>query len=107
MTKKLTKEQVFDALTSYPSVEFESSNEDDWKVVYYLHIKEDGTIVDSYWKADASFTDWIPCRSYVDTVDEFGEIDICDYERMDFEPFAEVVEDLTNQANKWLASIED
>lgn len=105
--KKLTKEQVFEALASFSSVEFESLNEDDWKAVYYLHIKEDGTIVDSYWKADASFTDWIPRCSYVDTVDEFGEIDICNYERMDFKPFAEVVEDLTNQANEWLASTED
>ena len=104
--KKLTKEQVFEALASFSSVEFESLNEDDWKAVYYLHIKEDGTIVDSYWKADASFTDWIPRWSYVDTVDDFGEIDICDYERMDFKPFAEVVEDLTNQANEWLANIE-
>lgn len=104
--KKITKEQVFEALTSFPCVEFESSSKYDWKVVYNLYIEEDGTIVDSYRKADAIFRDWISCWSYVDTVDEFGEIDICDYERMDFEPFAEVVKGLTTQANEWLANIE-
>lgn len=46
--KKLTKEQVFSALFA----EVMGRNEDT-RVVYYLYVKEDGTIVDDVQKADA------------------------------------------------------
>lgn len=107
--KKLTKEQVFEQLVDNASSENEGLGEDT-KVVYYLHVKEDGTIVDDYQKADASFTSSISWEDYgVDWETwetPFTAFSTYDYERMDFKPFAEVVEDLTNQANEWLASVE-
>ena len=111
MTKKLTKEQVAEALMDNASSENEGLDEEDTEVVYYLHVKEDGTIVDDYQKADASFTSSISWEDYgVDWETwetPFTAFSTYDYERMDFKPFVEVVEDLTNQANEWLASIED
>lgn len=103
---KLTKEQIFEALCDNASAEVEGLGEQT-KVRYYLHVKEDGTIVDDYQKADATFTDWIPYWDYADTLEEFGEVDAYDYERMDFGPFAQVVRHLASDANGWLASIED
>ena len=105
MTKKLTKEQVFENT----SAEFEGLGEQT-TVRYYLHVKEDGTIVDDYSKADATFVEDIPYWCYADTLEEFEEMeDLFDdtYENMAWEPFAEVVEDLTNDANEWLAEIEE
>lgn len=100
--KKITEEEVYETLVDYPSLEIEGLDEDDLKVVYYLHMKEDGTIVDCTQKSDVDFTDWIPYWDYVDTVDEFRKTDIYDYERMDFKPFAQVVKNITQDANDWL-----
>lgn len=109
MTEKLTKEQVFEALCDNASAEFEGLGEQT-TVRYYLHVKEDGTIVDDYQKADATFVEDIPYWCYADTVEEFENMeDLFEpkYESMDWEPFADVVEDLTDQANEWLAEIEE
>lgn len=116
--KKLTKEQVFKTL--YAGSDIEGSGEEDTEVVYFLYVQKDGTIVLQYNEADAGFTssiswkdygvdwetwssNWRPCDyDYIE-----GTIfSICDYERMDFAPFAAVVEDLTNQANDWLEKVE-
>lgn len=106
--KKLTKEQVFEALVDNVSAEVENRGEET-RVVYYLHVKEDGTIIDCYQKADADFSTWIPYWDYADTLEEFEDMeDLFDsaHESIDWEPFADVVEDLTNQANEWLEKVE-
>lgn len=107
--KKLTKEQVFTALVDNVSAEVENRGEET-QVVYNLHLKEDGTIVDCCQKADADFSAWIPYWDYADTLEEFREMeDLLDgtYEDMSWQPFANVVEELTDQANDWLAEIEE
>ena len=109
MAKKLTKEQVFEQLVDNTSAEFEGLGEQT-TVRYYLHIKEDGTIVDDYQEADATFVEDIPYWCYADTLEEFESMEnLFDdtYENMAWKPFAETVEDLTNDANEWLAEIED
>lgn len=106
--KKLTKEQVFEALVDNVSAEVENRGEET-RVVYYLHVKEDGTIIDCYQKADADFSTWIPYWDYADTLEEFEDMeDLFDsaHESIDWEPFADVVEDLTDQANEWLEKVE-
>lgn len=105
MTKKLTEEQVFEQLVDNASAEVEGLGEQA-TVRYYLHVKEDGAIVDSYRKADATFTDWIPYWDYADTLEEFDEVDVYDYERMDFGPFVQVVRHLASDANEWLEKVE-
>ena len=102
--KKLTKEQVFSALFA----EVMGQNEDT-RVVYYLYVKEDGTIVDDVQKADACFSEWIPYSDYADTLEKFKEIeDVFDdaHENMNWKPFANVVEHLTNRVNYWLERAE-
>lgn len=110
--KKLTKEQVSSALMLPNSAEVESRGEET-QVVYYLHVKEDGTIVngtlDGAQKSDMDFTSGIAYWDYADTLEEFEDIeDLFDgtYENMTWEPFADVVEDLTDQANDWLEKVE-
>lgn len=102
--KKITEKEVYDALVDYPSVEIDGLGEykDDVKALYYLHMKEDGTIVDNTVDADVDFIEFIWYDAYAETVDEFREIDLYDYERPDFEPFMHVVRDLTSDANEWL-----
>lgn len=108
MTKKLTKKQVFEQLVDNASAEFEGLGEQK-TVRYYLHVKEDGAIVDNYHDADATFVEDIPYRCYADTVEEFENIEELfgdAYENMSWKPFAEVVEDLTSDANEWLEKVE-
>lgn len=107
--KKLTKEEVFEQLVDNASAEVEGLGEQTI-VRYYLHVKEDGTIVDDYQKADATFVDDIQYWCYADTLEEFDNMEYLfdpKYENMCWGPFADVVEDLTSDANEWLASIED
>ena len=106
--KKLTKEQVFSALMLPNSAEVEMDGEKT-RVVYNLHLMKDGTIVVSCLESDADFSDWIPYCRYADTLEEFREMEnLLDgtYEDMSWQPFADVVEDLTDQANDWLEKVE-
>ena len=105
--KKLTKEQVFEALFDTFCTEVEGRYEDT-RLVYELLVNEDGTIVDNIQEADANFTSGIPYWNYADTPEEFREMEEIDsaHESMDWEPFANVVEDLTDQANEWLEKVE-
>lgn len=106
--KKLTKEQVAEVLFDNISAEVEMDGEET-RVVYTLYVKEDGTIVDNIQEADTCFSEWIPYEDYADTLEEFKEMeDLLDgtYEDMSWEPFAKVVEDLTDQANDWLEKVE-
>ena len=110
--KKLTKEQVFSALMLPNSAEVENRGEET-QVGYYLHVKEDGTIVngtlDGAQKSDMDFTSGIAYWDYADTLEEFEDMEeLFDsaHENMSWEPFADVVEDLTDQANRWLEKVE-
>lgn len=108
--KKLTKEQVSTVLMLPTSAVVENLGEGT-RVVYYLHVKEDGTVVDCAQKSDMDFTSGIAYWDYADTLEEFEDMDMEDlfdsaHENMSWEPFADVVEDLTDQANEWLAKIE-
>lgn len=106
--KKLTKEQVAEALFDNVSAEVEMDGEET-RVVYNLHLMKDGTIVVSCLESDADFSDWIPYWRYADTLEEFREMEnLLDgtYEDMSWQPFANVVEELTDQANDWLEKVE-
>ena len=107
--KKLTKEEVFEQLVDTTSAEIEGLGEET-KVCYYLHVKEDGTIVDDYQKADATFVANTPYWRYADTLEQFQNMeDLFDdaHENMNWKPFKDVVEDLTSQANEWLEKGEE
>lgn len=108
--KKLTKKQVSTVLMLPTSAVVENLGEGT-RVVYYLHVKEDGTVVDCAQKSDMDFTSGIAYWDYADTLDEFEDMDMEDlfdsaHENMSWEPFADVVEDLTDQANEWLEKVE-
>lgn len=106
--KKLTKQEVFNQLVNNASAECEGLGEGT-VVRYYLHITEDGVIVNDYINADATFVNDIPYWCYADNIEDFYDMedlfsDI--YENHEWTPFVELVEELTSDANNWLASIE-
>ena len=106
--KKLTEQEVFNQLVNNSSAECEGLGEGT-VVRYYLHVTEDGVIVDDYQKADATFVTDIHYWRYADTVEEFKTMENLfnpKYETMSWKPFADVVKELTSEANNWLASIE-
>lgn len=107
--KKLTKQEVFKQLVNNSSADCEGLGEGT-VVRYYLHITEDALIVNDYISADATFVNDIPYWCYTDNLDEFynmGDLFTDNYENADWLPFVELVEELTSDANNWLASIED
>ena len=107
--KKLTKQEVFQQLVNNSSAECEGLGEGT-VVQYYLHVTEDGVIVNDYINADATFLNDIPYWCYTDNLDEFYNIEDLfsdKYENSEWLPFVELVEELTSKANNWLASIED
>ena len=106
--KKLTKEEVFQQLVNNSSAECEGLGEGT-VVRYYLHVTEDGVIVNDYSSADVTFINDIPYWCYTDNLDKFyniGDLFSDNYENSGWLPFVELVEELTSEANNWLASIE-
>ena len=106
--KKLTKQEVFQQLVNNSSAECDGIGEGT-VVRYYLHITEDGVIVNDYSIADATFVNDIPYWCYTDNLDEFYNMEDLftnKYENTEWLPFVQLVEELTNDANNWLASIE-
>lgn len=107
--KKLTKQEVFQQLVNNSSAECEGLGEGT-VVRYYLHVTEDGVIVNDYISADVTFINDMPYWCYTDNLDEFYNMEDLfsdKYENSEWLPFAELVEELTSEANNWLASIED
>ena len=106
--KKLTKQEVFQQLVNNSSAECEGLGEGT-VVRYYLHVTEDGVIVNDYISADVTFENDIPYWCYTDSLEEFYNIEDLfsdDYENAEWHPFVALVEELTSEANNWLASIE-
>ena len=105
--KKLTEQEVFNQLVNNSSAECEGIGEGT-VVRYYLHVTEDGLIVNDYNSADSTFVNDIPYWCYTDNLDEFYNIEDLfsdKYENSEWLPFMELVEELTSDVNNWLASI--
>lgn len=104
---QLSEDAVREALIKYQSAEFETDHVD-----YYLHISADGTIVPDMYKADKTFISSAHPTSYGYTLEQWqsGEVsteDVYDHEVAGDPVFDEIVRELTNQANAWLAKEAD
>lgn len=100
---QLSEDAVREALINYQSAEFEADHVD-----YYLHITADGTIVPDMYKADETFISSAHPTSYGYTLEQWqsGEVsteDVYDHEVAGDPVFDEIVHELTDQANAWLA----
>ncbi len=100
---QLSEDAVREALINYQSAEFEETGVD-----YYLHITADGEIVPNMYKADETFISSAHCSAYGYTVEQWqsGEVsteDVYDHEVAGDPVFDEIVHELTDQANAWLA----
>lgn len=102
MEKKLTAQAVSDALRRNPSAEPDGEN-----IVYYLHITDDGEIVDTVYDADASFTDIMDMAEYFgehDTDDDWGQA-CADTEDDPRSEFPAVCQRLADMANNYLSQL--
>ena len=100
---QLSEDAVREALIKYQSAEFEETGVD-----YYLHITADGEIVPNMYKADETFISSAHPTAYGYTLEQWqsGEVsseDIYDHEVAGDPVFDEIVHELTDQANAWLA----
>lgn len=100
---QLSEDAVREALINYQSAEFEETGVD-----YYLHITADGEIVPNMYKADETFISSAHPTAYGYTVEQWqsGEVsteDVYDHEVAGDPVFDEIVHELTDQANAWLA----
>lgn len=112
--KKFTVEEIAKDLRDRQSAEPDNlycsiGNEKATGVDYYLHVTYGGELVNGVDMADETFKSWVNWNTFceeagVDPNDgEIGLGDICVRFEEANETFKEVVEDLTRQANAWLA----
>lgn len=104
---QLSEDAVREALIKYQSAEFEADHVD-----YYLHISADGTIVPDMCRADETFISSAHPTAYGYTLEQWqsGEVsteDVYDHEVAGDPVFDEIVRELTDQANAWLAKEAD
>lgn len=92
----ITREMVMDALQENMSTEFEDGN-----IVYYLHVTEDGKIVDSFDKADESFTAILDKEAYSNFPEDYDWR--ADVEVEGNRHFEEVVDNLYEQVQEYFA----
>lgn len=100
---QLSEDAVREALIKYQSAEAEGDGVD-----YYLHVTSDGEIVPNMYEANETFISSAHCSAYGYTVEQWqsGEVsteDVYDHEVAGDPVFDEIVHELTDQANAWLA----
>ena len=93
----LTIERVAEALAEIQSMEPSGDS-----VTYYLHVTASGEIVSDRQTADQTLTFSVPLERYGITGQEENPQKIYDTETMSNPIFAEIVQNLTEQANLWL-----
>ena len=104
---QLSEDAVREALIKYQSAESEEDGVD-----YYLHVTSDGKIVPNMYEANETFISSAHCSAYGYTVEQWqsGEVsteDVYDHEVAGDPVFDEIVRELTDQANAWLAKEAD
>lgn len=104
---QLSEDAVREALIKYQSAESEDDGVD-----YYLHVTSDGKIVPNMYEANETFISSAHCSAYGYTVEQWqsGEVsteDVYDHEVAGDPVFDEIVRELTDQANAWLAKEAD
>lgn len=128
--KHVTTEDIVNIIWSWPAGEIDNfkSTDDDLYMTYYVHAREDGTLVgpcndyDMVFCADLWFWDYLDicCWEYYGTSredmeaecdDEHFDLDydvICEVlEDLDYWLFRELCEDLSCQVNDWLESLDE
>lgn len=102
--KKLTIDEVMTALRANASAEPDGD-----RIVYYLHLSADGSITDCIQHAEETFTASRDCAEYLgDHADDEDWGGSCAATEDDPDSdFRAIAEELTEQANAWLAEIDD
>lgn len=104
--KKITTEEVMQALREYSSAESEGTD-----IVYYLHITEDGEIVNGCQDADETFTASRDQRDYfgehdAEYPDDWGACCAATEDDPDSD-FRAICDELADKANAWLEEVDD
>ena len=99
---KITKTAIKTWISTHAAAEFEKE-----KIVYYLHIKDDGSIADDISTADASFTSELSPEDFGLTPEEYAAAEspepIYAHEVEGDPVYEQIVDDLLSQATAHLA----
>ena len=98
--KQFTAEEVAEAIINSDSVAFEADPTDSSKVLFYLHITDDGEIVSSYYEADESFTAEADIEEWADDEDPSRLYD--EFETKENEQFMDVCQRLADEATDYI-----
>lgn len=101
---KITKTTIKTWISTHAAAEFEEE-----KIVYYLHIKDDGSIADDVSAADASFTCELSPEDFGLTPEEYATAESPEpiyAHEVDGDPvYEQIVDDLLSQATAYLADL--
>lgn len=99
-SKEFAAEEVAEAIINSDTTAFEPDPTDSSKVLYYLHITDDGEIVSSYYEADESFTAEADIEEWADDLDtsRFYE----EFETLKNEQFMDVCRRLADKATDYI-----
>lgn len=98
--KEFTAEEVAEAIINSDSAAFEPDPTDNSKVLYYLHITDDGEIVSSYYEADESFTAEADIEEWADDEDPSRLYE--EFETKENEQFMDVCRRLADKATDYI-----
>ncbi len=98
--KEFTAEEVAEAIINSDSTAFEQDPTDNSKVLYYLHITDDGEIVSSYYEADESFTAEADIEEWADDEDPSRLYE--EFETKENEQFMDVCQRLADEATDYI-----
>ena len=79
-------------------------------ITYYLHLDDEGNILESCDEEEECFVYSIHCIDYGFSEEEWEKLDADlwdstfyeEHEKLEFEPFADCVDALTNEVNNWI-----
>ena len=98
--KEFTAEEVAEAIINSDSAAFEPDPTDNSKVLYYLHITDDGEIASSYYEADESFTAEADIEEWADDEDPSRLYE--EFETKENEQFMDVCQRLADKATDYI-----
>ena len=115
MRKHVTIEDIHEIIsqTDAAYIDESKSDDEDLYMVYTVHACEDGTLVQHSEDCDKTFVDHLWFRDYKNVCcnEDFSDVGYCDIcyvlEDLDRADFRELCEDLADQINDWLDSLDE
>lgn len=107
---KYTVEEIAKVLHELSSCECGDVSGQGAYITYYLHLDDEGNILESCDEEEECFVYSIHCTNYGFSEEEWEKLDddlwdstfYEEHEKLEFEPFADCVDALTDEVNNWI-----